>query len=391
MVQFRRACLTLIVCLPALSWAQQNPAPPAANEQPQVASPSSPQPSPAAPAATEGRIHLDVVVTDKSGKPVSGLDLKDFTLLDNNQPAKILSFHAFDGTVQKAEPPVEVILLLDTVNLPIQEVSNNRQRTDSGLMSQQTPGGLSFQAVSIARQHIANFLIQNGGHLAQPVSLFVLTSQGLDLQRQPLLDGNELAAEASQRDNKLRALTASAGRQGAVENYQFSVQMMKVIAREEAKKPGRKLLIWTGPGWPLVDSSFWGLTNADQKTLFDTIAQLSTRLREARISIYNVSSGTDMASGAYEGFLKGVKTAEKANSANLALKVLAVQTGGGIFGPDNDLTAQINRCVQNASTYYTLSFDPPPAAHANEYHDLKVTVGQTKLTARTTTGYYNQP
>jgi VWFA-related protein len=166
---------------------------------------------------------------------------------------------------------------------------------------------------------------------------------------------------------------------------------MKVIAREEAKKPGRKLLIWTGPGWPLVDSSFWGMTNADQKTLFETIAQLSTHLREARISVYNVSSGTDVASLAYEGFLKGVTTAQKANSANLALKVLVVQSGGGIYGPDNDLTAQINRCVRDAGTYYTLSFDPPHAAQANEYHDLKVLVGQPKLTARTSTGYYIQP
>ena len=380
----KHVSLTFLLCLPILCWAQQNPVPPA--EAGQTVAASLP-----VTANREGRIHLDVVVTDRSGKPVSGLELKDFTLLDNNQPAKILSFHVVDETAQKAEPPVEVILLLDTVNLPIQVVSTTRQRTDSGLMSQQTPGGLPFQAVSIARQQIMNYLLQNGGHLAQPVSLFVLTSQGLDLQRLPLLDGNELAAEASQRDNKLRTLSASAGMHGAVENYQFSVQMLKVIAREEAKKPGRKLLIWTGPGWPLVDSSFWGLTNADQKTLFDTIAQLSTRLREARISVYNVSSGTDMASGAYEGFLKGVTTAEKANSANLALKVLAIQTGGSIYGPYNDLTAQINRCVQDAGVYYTLSFDPPHAAHANEYHDLKVTFGQTKLKARTTTGYYNQP
>jgi VWFA-related protein len=386
-----RASLALVICLPVLSWAQQNPAPPAGAAQPQVASPSSPQPSPAPPAAAEGRIHLDVVVTDKSGKPISGLELKDFTLLDNNQPAKILSFHAVDGSVQNAEPPVEVILLLDTVNLPIQETSNMRPQSTSGLMRQQAPNGLSFQAVSIARQQIVNFLLQNGGHLAQPVSLFILTSQGLDLQRQPLLDGNELAAEASQRDNKLRALTASAGIHGAIENYQFSVQMLKVIAREEAKKPGRKLLIWTGPGWPLVDSSFWGMTNADQKTLFDTIAQLSTRLREARITVYNVSPGTDVASLAYQGFLKGVTTAQKANSANLALKVLATQSGGSIFGPDNDMKAQINRCAQDASAYYTISFDPSPAAQANEYHDLKVVVGQPKLTARTRNGYYNQP
>jgi len=386
-----RACLALVVCLPVLSRAQQSPAPPATAGQPKLAAQPAPQPSPAKPQIAEGRIHLDVVVTDKSGKPISGLELKDFTLLDNNQPATISSFHAVDGTVQNAEPPVEVILLLDTVNLPIQVVSTTRQRTDSGLMSQLTPGGLPFQTISIARQQIVNFLLQNGGHLAQPVSLFILTSQGLDIQRQPLLDGNDLAAEASQRDNKLHALSASAGTHGAVENYQFSVQMLKVIAREEAKKPGRKLLIWTGPGWPLVDSSFWGLTNAEQKTLFDTIAQLSTRLREARISVYNVSSGTDVASRNYESFLSGVMKAEKANSANLALKVLALQTGGNIYGPDNDMTAQINRCVQDAGAYYTLTFDPPPAAHANEYHDLKVTVGQKKLTARTSTGYYNQP
>jgi VWFA-related protein len=361
-----RACLALIVYLPALSWALQNPTPPATAGQPQVAAQPAPQPSPAAPAATEGRIHLDVVVTDKSGKLISGLDLKDFTLLDSNQPAKILSFHAFDGTMQNAEPPVEVILLIDTVNMPIQEVS-------------------------IERQQITNFLLQNGGHLAQPVSLFILTRQGLDLQRLPLLDGNKLAAEVSQRDNKLRVLTVSAGTHGEVENYQFSVQMIKVIAREEAKKPGRKLLIWTGFGWPLVDSSFWGMTNADQKTLFDTIAQLSTRLREARISIYNVSSGAYVVNHNYENFLKGVMKANNANSANLALKVLAVQTGGNIYGPDNDMTAQINRCVQDAGAYYTLTFDPPPTAHANEYHDLKVLVGQPKLTARTSTGYYNQP
>jgi hypothetical protein len=34
-------------------------------------------------------IHLDVVVTDKSGKAVSGLQLEDLTLLDNRAPQTI--------------------------------------------------------------------------------------------------------------------------------------------------------------------------------------------------------------------------------------------------------------------------------------------------------------
>ena len=48
-------------------------------------------------------IHLDVVVTEKSGAPVSGLQLEDFTLLDNNVPQTITSFEAVDGRQAHAE------------------------------------------------------------------------------------------------------------------------------------------------------------------------------------------------------------------------------------------------------------------------------------------------
>ena len=59
-----------------------------------------------------GRILLDVVVTPKSGPPVSGLRQQDFTLLDNKVPQTITSFQAVDGR----HAPIEVILLVDAVN-----------------------------------------------------------------------------------------------------------------------------------------------------------------------------------------------------------------------------------------------------------------------------------
>jgi hypothetical protein len=92
----------------------------------------------------------------------------------------------------------------------------------------------------------------------------------------------------------------------------------------------------------------------------------------------------------YQDYVKGEKTAEKADSGNLSLKVLAVQSGGLAVAPDNDLAAQIGRCVQDATAFYTLSFDPPRADRANEYHDLKVQISKPGLSARTNTGYYNQ-
>jgi hypothetical protein len=51
----------------------------------------------------------------------------------------------------------------------------------------------------------------------------------------------------------------------------------------------------------------------------------------------------------------------------------------------------MDACAQDAKGFYTISFDPPKADHANEYHDLKVEIGKPGLTARTNTGYYNQP
>ena len=126
--------------------------------------------------------------------------------------------------------------------------------------------------------------------------------------------------------------------------------------------------------------------------MFHEVVDLSTTLREAQMTLYSVSLGEpELGTYLYEGYLKGVKTADRVNPANLALKVLAIQTGGRVVPPDNDLTGQIDICVQDAGAFYTISFDPPPSDKPNEYHDLKVEIDKPGLTARTDTGYYNQP
>ena len=325
------------------------------------------QRSDAAPVAGTGHIQFDVVVTDTSGNPVSGLERKDFSLLDNNQPSPILSFNAVDGTIAKSDPPVEGILLIDTVNL-------------------------DFQAVSFVRQEIARFLSQNGGHLAQPVSIYLLGDQNLSRIARPSTDGNALAAALNQADSSLRTITRSQGAYGAIDRLKISLQGISVIAETEARKPGRKLVIWAGPGWPMLDNVHFDSTPQQQRGNFDLIVGLSAELRAARISVYSISAGqTNIQTFLYRDFLKGVRSPEQANPPNMALKVLAVQSGGQVVGPDNDLAAQIGRCLADAASYYTISFDPPRADRGNEYHELKVQIDRPGMTARTRTGYYSQP
>lgn len=307
------------------------------------------------------------MVTDKSGKPISGLDLKDFTILDNKQPGKILSFHAHDGTAHPADLPVEAILLFDTVNT-------------------------GFDAVSYTRQQVGAFLRQNRGHLPVPMSIAWLTNDRIDLKHERTTDGNALAEELSAADSRLRSITRSAGAYGAIERFELSTRMLDNLATGEVDKPGRKLLIWAGPGWPMLDGPNINISGKGQQSVFSEIVRLSTVLRLARIDLYSISQGMpDQGTFLYESFLKGVRKVNQANIPNLGLKVLAIQSGGLVLAPTNDVTGSINTCLQDSGVFYTLTFEPPPADGPNEYHELQVHVARPGLTARTSTGYYNQP
>jgi len=121
----------------------------------------------------EGRIRLDVVVSDAEGKPATGLGPWDFKLLDDGRPQKIMSFRAFDGVVSKPDPPVEVVLVMDMANLP-------------------------FQQVAFVRDQVEKYLRADGGQLKQPTSLIVLNDAGIRVQPRATTDGNAEAGVVQQ-------------------------------------------------------------------------------------------------------------------------------------------------------------------------------------------------
>jgi VWFA-related protein len=316
------------------------------------------------------RITLDVVVTDKSGKPIPGLEQQDFTLLDNKQPSKILSFAAISGGAAAADPPVEVILLVDEVNA-------------------------SFRAVSSARQEIEKLLKQNGGQLERPTSLVFLSDSGIQ-STSTSRDGNALAAQLNQNRNGLRVIGRIQGVYGAGDRVQLSLHAIEQFADFESTAPGRKLVIWISPGWPLLSGPRIELSSKDQQSLFKTIVALSDALRQARITIYSIDPLGLADSGGlralrYENYVKGVKKASQVNIGNLGLQVLALQSGGRVFDYNNDLAGEIATCIAEAHAFYVLSFEGLPGDGPNEYHALSVKIDKPGLTARTRTAYYAQP
>ena len=76
---------------------------------------------------------------------------------------------------------------------------------------------------------------------------------------------------------------------------------------------------------------------------------------------------------------------------NLALQVIATQTGGLVTYGSNSVVAGLDRSVADLAAYYSLSIQAAPADKPNEYHELAVKVTTPGLTVRTRTGYYAQP
>jgi VWFA-related protein len=252
----------------------------------------------------------------------------------------------------------------------------------------------SLQDVVIARQGVDKFLRQDSGHLPIPVSIAFLTERGAKLNN-PSKDGNALADDLKKLQTPMRVHGVAQGINGAMDRQQKSITALETLATFEAQKPGRKLVIWVGPGWPLLSAPS-EIGEQARRRYFDWIVTLTTSLREARITLYSVTPLNLMPETAqnaflYKSYLKGVESPHQADSQNLALQVLATHSGGQVLSKSGNLSEQLTRCIADANSYYEISFEASDTEQVQAYHALAVTANVARAEVRTLTSYYAIP
>jgi VWFA-related protein len=322
------------------------------------------------PPVSSGPIRLNVVVTDKGGHPIPGLQQPDFALLDGKQPAAIRDFAAHDPAAAQNDPQTMVILI-DDVNA-------------------------NFSVVSIVRTQIENFLHRNGGKLPVRTGILMLGDKGLEEVAQPSTDGNMLAGVLHQKDGELHDITRASGFYGAEEKTELSLRALHEVATSLGRIDGRKLVIWVGPGWPIFDNPNVMISSEQQRRFFSGIVDISGLLRTGQISVSSIDPiGPVDAAGnrnyLWEGFTKPVTKPSKADPGDLALQVFAVHSGGTVSFGSNDITGEIAKCAEDAAAWYSMTFDPQKADSPNTWHDLTLKVDKPGLKVRTVNGYYAQP
>jgi hypothetical protein len=351
----------------------------------------------------EGLIHLDVSARDENGRSFGISTGTDIALLQDGAATKILSFHRSNSNSED-ERLSEVCLVLDEVDL-------------------------SSKQFGVVKSETINFLRRNDGVLAQPVSMLWLKTDGVYMTAFPTADGNSLAQDIASSRVIPTSWKFHLGPQPGVGLQAGSTPQVDVTFRDDLwievlrtvyalalkwrDQPGRKALLWVGYGW-----SIRGELNSSGGP-FPILVELSTRIREARMVIYDISPWPDpeipvhdkIPTIDYRQFLPGVRSSADPGlqrpGPHFALPVLAVQSGGLVLDDAQNLGSDVRhdlehdiggylgdemgRCIVDASDFYTVSFDPPHAAQPDEYHDLAILMGTEQLRTRTTQGYYNQP
>ena len=314
------------------------------------------------PMVRDGLFSIDVVVADSAGKAVSDLEPWDFTLLDNGRPAKIRTVH---NSLAASVPAPELIFVLDAVNLSPQQLT----QTESA---------------------IVHFLGRNNGHLETPSFLYRLTRDGLFSSLRPVKDGALLIKELEQKRSQL-AVWRTGRDDGPTllrawvnisQPNSLSLRALGSIAIDQRDVPGRKVVVWIGPGWPV---------NGGENG-FDEATELSTRLREARITLDNVDAWPNPNQAFnFHDYLEAPRSQKDMQPAKLALPVIATHTGGLVLDSSGDLDPDINQCAEQVRSFYNITFNPPHTYQVDEFHDLLVQVDRPALNVRTLTGYYNEP
>lgn len=311
-------------------------------------------------------VTLDIAVVGKDAhEPAPPITAADVTILDNRRPVKIVTFRRLDPALE----PTRVVIVVDQLNVETRGLSNEQAQVVHFLRSQQGP-------------------------LPFPTALGVLTQKGLELQPTFSTDGHLLADSLDKLGLSLRTLTNHTGFYGAAERQQISLNALGGLVARLASLPGRKAILWVSPGWPILSGPDIMLSGDEQNAIFHQAVAFSDGMRIGHITLDAIdpvgpveSVGRELY---YEDFLDGASKPSQAQLGDIALQVLAIQSGGRAVN-SNDAAATIADSYAALKGNYEAAFQMPEGESPNEYNRLTVKLDQPDLTARTRTIYYAAP
>lgn len=408
---------------------------------------SAQQPPPERPTAVESSnklvlrvstrlVHVNVIVNDKHGKPITGLTKENFVLLDKKKPQEIRFFSAETNMLRDQPQPS---LSPDTYsNRPSEHANVSPSVTIILLDALNT----TFTDQAFARKQVFRFLEQL--HPQDRVALYWLgnnlyvlndfTNDATSLREallhsgpessrdlaesdasyltpnnpNPSVPGGLSGGQTSSREAFRSAFDQRVANESVKNRVHLTVAALTAIARHISALQGRKNLVWISGSFPfsLGEEKFdlnWA-NDTGGGGFAEEIAGATQALTDAGIAVYPVDARGLMgngvtAAGDYSEAPPPEFSGEgdehlpsRVAPGNLeSMKVLAERTGGRAFYGTNSLSEAIRRATDDARLTYTLGFYPANAKWDGTFHSIKVRVNIPGVEVRSRTGYFALP
>ena len=389
---------------------------------------------------------VDVVVTDKQGKPIAGLHPEDFEVDESGKPQKISTFVSPGDNLAAAQPlppgiysnkpqyrspggPITV-LLLDAINTPFSDQGYARRQMLSFIQSQYKPGQrvaiftltgplrvlqdftsdpqVLYAALQRYKPQAQEFAAagQPATSAASGNATVNSTVVALDASTAPLTtnSGETLRGGGSAQADSLRAaLEAFAGAQASYaedERAVLSLNALNSLARILGGLPGRKNIIWVTGNLPfsLIPENRT-MTDAE---LEETLPSLDTRrvgqhAAGTEASVFRQSHAGDIRElenrlasaqvAIYPVDARGLTMSTSTDSQETMLDI-AHETGGRAYINQNEIKFGVERAFQDSAASYTLGYYPENKKYDGKYRTIKVKVKRDGVDVQNRRGYF---
>jgi VWFA-related protein len=377
---------------------------------------------------------VDVIVSDKAGNAVTGLQSTDFSVNEDGKAQKIAAFrfetprpaesrslptlppHIYTNrTGYKAPAGPVTIIVLDGINTALRDQMYARQQLLKYLKTQLKPN-----------QHIAVFVLTGQLHLLQDIDsdpelllskvehFLAQDPRNLSIEQESMQPFRRISSATPDQGVGFREFQGMMLERGAVAydaRVSETLAAFRTIASAVGGYSGRKNLIWISSAFPSVfmaDSSI--SANGAQRIFLDSSMHAearvtSQRLAQAQIAVYPVDP-RGLVGAAVEDASRDLKDpwghsyaggdfAQQMNRSNSGLlgsqgtmEEFANETGGVAYMNQNEISHAVALSVADGSSYYSLAYYPGNKDWNERFRSIQVKVGRSDVRLRYRRGYY---
>ena len=388
-------------------------------------------------------VTVDVVVTDKNGRPVHGLSKADFTVQENKSAQVLNGFEEHTGsnaaaTAATGTTPVGVfentpqtrggavdVLLIDALNTPPTSQPYLRDQLVKFLAAEKPGRQTAVFLLNTRLAMLQDFttdpqilkrVVKLQGVKFSPLLNRELNDSAVHSQSETLSDmaaaNPAIAPTLLQIQSTLLDMDARQQSQQTQLRARTTMDALQQLSRFLAGVPGRKNLMWFSGSFPVFiqrDIQTTGDVFAGRADLSNELTRTIDILAQNQLAIYPIDSrGVDVppsqlpTEDGFTGDLQRTRQVYGTRSAtprddqfwtdqaneHSTMNELAAGTGGRAFYNTNAITAAIDQATTDGENYYTLQYTPPPGSKPGEFRNLSVTVNKPGLKLAYRKGYY---